>query len=88
MELWERGSYGYWSSKKMRRAKVRLNLELTPAVSDRLDYLTEASGAHSRTEVIRRALVLYDILVSRMSSEKTLVLRYPDGKEEELLVIP
>ena len=72
----------------MRRAKIRLNLELTPAVSDRLDYLTEASGAHSRTEVIRRALSLYDILISRASTEKTLLLRYPDGKEEVLLFIP
>jgi ribbon-helix-helix CopG family protein len=72
----------------MRRAKIRLNLEITPAVSDRLDYLTEASGAHSRTEVIRRALSLYDILVSKASPEKTLVLRHPDGKEEVLLFIP
>ena len=65
-----------------------MNLELTPAVSDRLDYLAETSGAHSRTEVIRRALAVYDILVSRMSPEKTLLLRYPDGKEEVLLLIP
>jgi metal-responsive CopG/Arc/MetJ family transcriptional regulator len=72
----------------MRRTKIRLNLELTPALSDRLDYLTEASGAHSRTEVIRRALSLYDILISRASAEKTLLLRYPNGKEEVLLFIP
>ena len=72
----------------MRREKIRFNLELTPAVSDRLDYLVETSGAHSRTEVVRRALSLYDILLSRVSPETTLLLRYPDGREEVLLFIP
>jgi len=74
----------------MRRAKVRLNLELTPAVSDRLEHIMEVSGAHSRTEVLRRALSLYDILLSRTSSQSTatLLLRYPDGKEEVLLFLP
>ena len=72
----------------MRKAKIRLNLELTPAVSERLDYLTEASGAHSRTEVIRRALSLYDLIISKAKPERVLFLRYPDGKEEVLLFIP
>lgn len=72
----------------MGKTKIRLNLEITPAVSDRLDYLVEASGAHSRTEVIRRALSLYDILLSRTSAETTLILRFPDGKEEVLLFLP
>lgn len=72
----------------MRREKIRLNLEITPAVSERLDYLTEVSSAHSRTEVIRRALSLYDILVSRASADTTLLLRHPDGREEVLLFLP
>ena len=62
--------------------------ELTPEVSERLDYLAEASNAHSRTEVLRRALAVYDVLVSRAGSDSRLVLRHPDGREEELLFIP
>lgn len=72
----------------MRNPKIRLNLELTPAVAERLDYLEELSGAHSRTEVIRRALSLYDVLLSKLSGDTSLVLRHPDGREETLILIP
>jgi hypothetical protein len=53
-----------------------------------LDYLEELSGAHSRTEVIRRALSLYDVLFSKLSGDTSLVLRHPDGREETLILIP
>lgn len=43
--------------------KVRLNLALPPSVIERLDRLQTLTEAESATEVIRRALALYESYV-------------------------
>lgn len=40
--------------------RVRLQLDAAPALAKRLDEIVVESGAASRTEVVRRALALYD----------------------------
>lgn len=40
--------------------RVRLQLDVAPATAQRLDEIVVLSGAASRSEVVRRALALYD----------------------------
>ncbi len=68
--------------------KVRLNLELREEVRTQLERLQTISGADSMTEVIRRALGLYEslIVLHRDRGQKVL-LRDADGGERELLIL-
>lgn len=72
---------------KRKEPRVRLNLELTENVVDRLERLRELSEADSRTEVIRRALSVYDLLLEQSNQGATLILRYEDQSEKEVLLI-
>lgn len=68
-------------------AKVRLNLELPERVRERLERVRVMSEADSLTEVIRRALSVYDaLLTSALEEGSKVVLRNADGTERELLI--
>ena len=42
--------------------KIRLNLDITEQVRDRIMKIQKLTGATSSIEVIRRALAIYDLL--------------------------
>lgn len=67
--------------------KARLTLEVPAKTRDQLTDIVERSGASSLTEVIRRALALYDLVLEHNSEKGTLVLRHKDGREEVLRII-
>lgn len=67
--------------------KVRLNLELAREVHEQLQKIQEATGAASLTEVIRRALSLYDLVVEHTGEGGKVVFRQADGEEETLRLI-
>ena len=67
--------------------KIRLNLEMPEATKESIDRLREATQADSATEVIRRALAVYDFLWSCKMSGETPLVRSQDGKERELLLL-
>lgn len=70
-----------------KEAKVRLNLELPERVRERLERVRELSESDSLTEVIRRALSVYDALLTTTHEEGgKVVLRGADGSERELLL--
>lgn len=62
--------------------KTRLSLEVPKKTRDQIDDLVTRSGASSLTEVIRRALALYDLVLEHKDEEGTVVLRHKDGREE------
>ena len=70
-----------------RREKVRLNLEFTPRVAESLERLIELSDSHSRTEVIRKALSLFDVALNHREKGGEFVLKHADGKEETLRIL-
>ncbi|KYF80443.1 hypothetical protein BE20_24815 [Sorangium cellulosum] len=75
------------SRQASKEAKVRLNLELPERVRERLERVRELSEADSLTEVIRRALSVYDALLTTTHDEGgKVVLRSADGNERELLL--
>jgi len=67
--------------------KARLSLELPERVRARLEQLRTIAEADSITEVVRRGLAIYDVLLTanRERGEK-LILRGLDGSEKEVLI--
>ena len=66
---------------------TRLNLAVSEAVKERVEAIRDETHAESVTEVIRRALAVYDLLITRSNDGATVVIR--EGKEEkELLLVP
>jgi len=69
--------------------KIRLNLELPIQVRERLEEIRVLSEAESVTEVIRRALSIYDLLLNMTVKEHgKVIIRSIDGTERELLLVP
>lgn len=66
---------------------VRLNLEIAKRVRDRLERLKHTSGADSLTEVIRRALTVYDVLLQVGEEGSKLVVHHRDGSKETLRIV-
>ncbi|HVW24137.1 MAG TPA: hypothetical protein VHC69_02135 [Polyangiaceae bacterium] len=60
-------------------------MELTERVRDRLERLRQQTEADSLTEVIRRALTLYDMVVN--DSNGRVVIRSKEGVEQEIVVL-
>lgn len=71
---------------KRTEERTRLNLDLTERVRDRLERLRDETEADSLTEVIRRALHVYDVMVHG-AKNGTIILRKPNGEEIQLLLI-
>lgn len=67
-----------------KQAKVRLNLDLPEEVKERLEVIREQTHADSMSEVIRRALAVYDFLSIEKLNGATLIVRGADGSEKQL----
>lgn len=65
---------------------VRLTIEVTKPVRDRLGRLKAMSGARSTAEVIRRALASYEALLEAKERGEPILVREADGTERELLI--
>lgn len=72
---------------KNEKAKVRLNLEVPQRVRDRMNSLREMSDAESLTEVIKRSLAVYDVLLHHFKENGKVILRSEDGSEETLRIL-
>lgn len=59
-------------------------MKLSPEVNDRLEKLVVETGAQNVTEVIRRALEVFDYL---HSESRDVVIRDEDGSEQKLLLM-
>ena len=67
--------------------KVRLNLELSRQVHEQIQVLQSRSDATSLTEVIRRALALYDLITEHISEGGRIILRHKNGDEESVKLV-
>ncbi len=71
-----------------RPESVRLNLEISPQVRDRLERLRDDTEAESLTEVIRRALTVYETLINISGQSLEVIIRDKDGEERPLILVP
>lgn len=67
--------------------RVRLSLDLSPRVKVQLKDLEVKTEAGSLTEVIRRALALYDLVVEHQAEGGKLIFQDADGNAEVLRVL-
>jgi hypothetical protein len=65
----------------------RLNLELPEAQNQRLETLREKTEAASLTQVIQRALAVYDLVMSEKFKGSTVIIRDAEGKDRELILM-
>ena len=67
--------------------KTRLNIELPERWRLRLEQLRTVGASDSITEVVRRAVSIYDVLITaiRERGEKV-ILRSPGGAEREIII--
>lgn len=61
--------------------KKRFNLDLTAQARTKLEKLLVISDATSYSEVIRRALSLYEKILAIYQDNGQIILRHKDGKE-------
>ena len=66
--------------------KVRMNLELSGAASETLDRVVKRSPAETRTEAIRRALKVYDTLLSIEADGGRVFIERPSGEKYQLVL--
>lgn len=64
--------------------RVRLNLEIPVRVRERIDRIRGMTEADSSTEVIRRAVFAYELLLALKGQ---VVIRLPDGSEQDVLTL-
>ena len=67
--------------------RVRLSLDITPRVREQLTHLEKKTEAGSITEVVRRALALYDLVMEHQDEGGKLIFKHTDGEEELLRVL-
>ncbi|MGA9780424.1 MAG: hypothetical protein ACLPRE_08590 [Limisphaerales bacterium] len=69
------------------RERVRLNLEFPPQIYDQMQEVQHRSHAASLTEVLRRALALYDLVTEHTVDGGDIVLVDSKGKQEKLRIL-
>jgi hypothetical protein len=67
--------------------KYRINLEFPPAVGPRLAALQLKTEAASKTEVLRRALDAYKLLVDYRGQGARVFIHDADGTQREVILI-
>lgn len=67
-------------------ATRRLSLEISEEARKNLEALRDKTQADSLTEVIRRALAVYDFLWSQKEKGAKLVVDSPEGEKELVLL--
>lgn len=72
----------------MKSQIVRLNLELSLHVVERIKRIKNRTHAASATEVIRRSLLAYDWITEHtIDSHGAVLLRYEDGTTDKLALL-
>ena len=70
-----------------KQAKVRLNLDMPEKTREQLEGLRERTDADSLSEVVRRALAVYDFLWERKAAGSVTIVRSSDGSETQLQLL-
>ncbi|WP_244119793.1 ribbon-helix-helix protein, CopG family [Burkholderia gladioli] len=67
-----------------KQPKVRLNLDMSVEVKEQIEALRDRMRADSMSEVIRRALAVYDFMLTQQDEGAIVVLRSNDGSDTRL----
>jgi hypothetical protein len=73
---------------KNTKNRKRLSLETSEEVRTRMERLRDCTGAETITQVICRALAVYELLIGEQRKGGAIVVRQKDGHEKEVLLVP
>lgn len=71
----------------MAQEKVRLSFEMPPSVKEQLEGLLKRSRCASMSEVVRKALAVFDLVLELQEENVKLITRRTNGEEETLRII-
>lgn len=71
----------------MNKNTKRLNLELSEQARERLEKLKDISDLSSFTDVVKRALVLYEKCLDIQKQGGKIILQSKDDSQTELIII-
>lgn len=66
--------------------KVRVNLDLPPASKAQLERLRDITEADSMSEVVRRALALYEAVIEATGTAERIEVTGKDGASQLILI--
>ena len=69
------------------QSRVRLNLDLPEETKQRLEGLRDITHADSMSEVVRRALAVYEFLLEEKTDGGVTIMRSRDGTERQLKIL-
>jgi len=64
--------------------KVRLNLDMPAEVKEKIEALRDANGIESLSEVVRRALAVYELVMSQQAAGTAIVFKPKEGPEQHI----
>lgn len=67
--------------------KVRITVDLSPALFERLERLTDLLGAESKATVVRDALRLLEYVAEQTAEGRRFFRETPDGEKEALVFL-
>lgn len=67
-----------------KQPKIRLNLDMTVEVKEQIEALRDRMHADSMSEVVRRALALYDFMLTQQEAGAATIVRSSDGAESRV----
>jgi len=67
--------------------RKRITLEIPATARNQMDELMTSTNATSVAEVVRRAIVLYDMVTTHQRSGGAVLLKYPDHVVETLRIL-
>lgn len=65
--------------------KVRLNLDMPAEVKEKIEALRDVNGIENLSEVVRRALAVYELIMSEQEEGAAIVFKKKDGKEQNII---
>jgi hypothetical protein len=68
-------------------AKIRLNLEFPPPIHEQMQVVQQRSHAASLTEMLRRAVALYDLITEHVMEGGEIILRNRKGEDKKLRIL-
>jgi len=67
--------------------RIRLSLDIEPEIKDRLEWLKHQSKLSSITEVVRRALALFHMVLDNQAQGGKLIFEDKDGNQETVKLL-
>lgn len=65
----------------------RLSIDIIPEAKEEIDRLRVKSRANTLSELFRRAMALYELVIDHQAAKGKIIFESADGKQETLRVL-